>query len=119
MHFRITSYNVCYTKLLRIFQRNNNIHIEGEPHIYVNHGPNLNISITTSANGKTESDARSHIEDIRYNLTMQDSILTLDQAFILDEVALMRNQKVDINIDLPPSMNLKIDPELQHLVVNY
>lgn len=104
---------------LTILRNTDDLVVEGEPRINISQSPRPMISLTRHANGETDYAAEYNMHDILYEVHLQDSILTLDEVFSLRHEALIRNQKVDINISLPEHVNVEVDPELRHLLTNY
>ena len=90
--------------------------IEGNPKINLYRGDELKIVEQKSARGKTEGKAIENAKGIEYSWAQKDSVLYLDKIFTLEDKAMLRDQKITINIYVPDSIPVKIDQDIDYLI---
>lgn len=72
------------------------------------------IRIRKTARGANFRDARGYAEDIRYNYSLQDSVLVLDPVYRLSQRNRFHAQEVDVTIDLPAGTVVYLDKSLKY-----
>jgi phage shock protein PspC (stress-responsive transcriptional regulator) len=102
---------------LNIRKLNNKLAITGTPDIDVNKGAEtFNIFVSKQARGKNPEEASQYAEKIEFFHLQNDSALMIDRYFSIQGPAVMRNQKVFIDIDIPEGKEVKISDDLKYLV---
>jgi hypothetical protein len=93
--------------------------VEGDPHINIIRGDDFSIKITRKARGMNEEDAEFNAKSTDYFWAQNDSIIYLDRTFALNEEALVRQQKVYVDIEIPREKSLQVSPYLDRLIEDY
>lgn len=96
---------------------NNDLAITGTPDIDVTRGAEtFRIFVSRQARGKTPYEATDYAEKIEFFHLQNDSLLMIDRYFSVQGPAVMRNQKVIIDIDIPEGKEVKVSDDLKYLV---
>ncbi|MCU4177439.1 PspC domain-containing protein [Carboxylicivirga sp. N1Y90] len=93
--------------------------ITGDPHINIIRGDDFSIKITKKARGLNDKAAEFNAVNTEYFWEQKDSVIYLDKIFNLGDEALMRKQKVYIDIEIPENKSLEVSPYLDRLIDNY
>ncbi len=104
---------------LEVFAIDHELKIEGSPVINISRGDEFKITIDKRARGLNEEDAVFNAKTTIYNWTQKDSILFLDRQFTIGEEALVRMQKVYVNIQIPFDKHLEVSPYLDRYIDEY
>lgn len=104
-------------KGLSIKKLNGELLITGTPDIKVNKGADsFKIFVSKQARGKNTEEAVIHAGKIEFFHLQNDSSLLIDRFFSIQEPAVMRNQKIFIDIEIPEGKEVKISDDLKYLV---
>jgi len=104
---------------LEMFTVDGELSVEGAPIINIRRGEPFQISIDKRARGLNEVDADFNAKMTHYNWSQNDSIIYLDKHFVVGDEALVRQQKVYINITIPHDKKLEVSPYLDRFIDNY
>lgn len=104
---------------LELSIQNGKLIIDGDPRINITRGDNFSINITKNARGINEQDAEFNASSTDYFWAQSDSIIYLDRTFTLSEEALVRQQEVNVNIQIPHNKSLQVSPYLDRLIDEY
>jgi len=104
---------------LELFSEDGELTVEGAPVINITRGNNLKMTIDKKARGLNDDEAEFNAKTTEYNWTQNDSIIYLDRKFNIAEEALVRNQKVYVNIQIPYDKNLEVSPYLDRFIDEY
>jgi len=104
---------------LEMFTEDGELSIEGAPVINIRRGDQFKISVNKRARGYTHIDAEFNATNTEYNWSQNDSILYLDKRFIVGKEALVRQQKVIVDIEIPHDKKLEVSPYLDRFIDEY
>ncbi len=104
---------------LEMFTLDGDLSIEGAPVINIRRGDIFKISIDKRARGYTKNEAEFNAENTVYNWSQNDSIIYLDKRFFVGDEALVRQQKVYVNIQIPHNKKLEVSPYLDRFIDEY
>lgn len=76
----------------------------------------LGVFIIKSACGAEKADAARRAKNISYNLSQQDSLITLDKYYSFPAADLFRKQEAEVLIKMPRNRVIYLDPSLKHLL---
>lgn len=107
------------TKNLELFSLDEKLIVEGKPRINIIHGDQFAITITRNARGLTQEEAEFNASATDYFWAQNDSVIYLDRTFTLNENALIRSQKISVDIVIPDNKSLKVSPYLDRLIDEY
>ncbi|MBT3385510.1 MAG: PspC domain-containing protein [Prolixibacteraceae bacterium] len=74
------------------------------------------ITIKNSSRGRTREDAKESTDYIAYHYSIDDSTLSFDPFFILEEDGKWRNQEVDITVKVPEGKAIYLGEELVKII---
>lgn len=74
------------------------------------------ITVKNSARGRTRENAKESSNNIIYHYVLNDSTLSFDPFFILEEDGKWRNQEVDITIKVPEGKAVYLGEELVKII---
>ncbi|WP_010664785.1 PspC domain-containing protein [Marinilabilia salmonicolor] len=104
-------------KGLSVRKVDNQLNLIGTPDINVTKNADaFEISIRKQARGKTGETALENASAIEFFYLQDDSVLMLDRYFSIQKPALIRNQKVIVDINLPEGKELKVADDLKYIV---
>lgn len=104
---------------LEVFSEDGELMVEGAPVINISRGDKFQITIDKKARGLNERDAEFNAKTTQYEWVQNDSVIYLDRKFIIANEALVRNQKVYVNIQVPYDKNLDVSPYLDRFIDEY
>ncbi len=104
---------------LELFSEDGELMIEGAPVINISHGDRFQMIIEKKARGLNEEEARFNAQTTLYNWSQNDSVIYLDKKFVIADEALVRNQKVFVNIQIPYGKQLEVSPYLDRFIDEY
>jgi len=104
---------------LEMFSNDGELWVEGEPVINIRRGEPFKVSIEKRARGMNETDAVFNAKTTDYTWSQNDSIIYLDKRYFIGEEALIRNQKLYINIQIPQEKRLEVSPYLDRFIDEY
>ncbi len=104
---------------LELFSQDGELLIEGAPVINISHGDDFSMVIEKRARGLNDEEAEFNAKTTIYNWSQNDSTIFLDRKFIIAEEALVRNQKVFVNIQIPYGKRLEVSPYLDRFIDEY
>ncbi len=99
--------------------QNGKLIVEGDPQINISRGDDFSIHITKNARGLNEEEAEFNATSTEYFWAQNDSIIYLDRTFSLSDEALIRQQNVNVNIQIPHNKSLQVSPYLDRLIDDY
>ncbi|WP_462317957.1 PspC domain-containing protein [Marinilabilia sp.] len=98
-------------------RRNGELVLVGTPDIEVIRSEgDFKITIRKEARGKDGERAMKNANMIEYFFLQNDSVLLLDRYFSVQNLAMMRQQEVDVTIQLPKDKEVKIADEFKYLI---
>jgi phage shock protein PspC (stress-responsive transcriptional regulator) len=71
---------------------------------------------TISARGKTQREALANARNVKYNLTLQDSMLFFDNGFLLDRNEKFRAQKVKLILKVPVGKTIYLAHGMEDII---
>lgn len=104
---------------LELFTIDGELQIEGTPVINISRGDQFKMKVDKRARGYNNDDAVFNAETTDYNWSQNDSIIYLDKVFLIGDEALVRQQKVYINIQIPYGKSLEVSPYLDRFIDEY
>jgi hypothetical protein len=104
---------------LELFTEDGELKIEGAPVINISRGDKFQMVIDRKARGLNDEDAEFNASTTIYNWSQNDSIIFLDKNFVIGEEALVRHQKVVVNIQVPYDKKLEVSPYLDRYIDEY
>lgn len=104
---------------LELFSEDGDLIIEGAPVINIIRGDKFQITIDKKARGLNDDDAEFNAKNTEYSWVQTDSIIYLDRKFTIADEALVRNQKVYVNVQIPYDKNLDVSPYLDRYIDEY
>lgn len=104
---------------LEMFVEDSELVIEGSPVINIKRGDFFKVSIDKQARGYDTEDASFNASATEYSWSQNDSVIYLDRHFSLGHEALVRQQKVYVNIEIPYDKELEVNQYLERLIDNY
>ncbi|TRX72532.1 PspC domain-containing protein [Carboxylicivirga sp. M1479] len=104
---------------LELFSEDGELQVEGAPVINISRGDILQMTIDKKARGLNDDDAEFNAKTTVYYWSQNDSIIYLDKKFVIADEALVRNQKVYINIQIPYGKKLEVSPYLDRFIDEY
>ena len=100
-----------------IKRRDDQLILVGTPDIeVVRTEGNFRISIRKEARGKNGEKAMENANLIEYFFLQNDSVLLLDRYFSVQNLAMMRQQEVDVTIEIPANKEVKVADEFRYLI---
>ncbi|MBN2519859.1 MAG: PspC domain-containing protein [Bacteroidales bacterium] len=100
---------------LNVVSYKGEIIIKGLPNIEIHNSEKAHIKIKKYARGKNHFDAEKNASAIEFFHFQSDSILQIDKYFTLFNNALIRNQKVEVDIYIPENIKIVVDKNLPHI----
>ena len=76
------------------------------------------LTVTKMARGNNKMLAYLNANNINYGLQIKDSVVTLDEKFLMDREDKWRNQKVTVTVERPEGKQIYVDPELKKILYN-
>ncbi|MBK3516045.1 PspC domain-containing protein [Carboxylicivirga marina] len=104
---------------LELFSEDGDLIVEGAPIINISQGEKFQMIIDKKARGLNDDDAAFNAETTEYSWSQNDSVIYLDKKFVIAEEALVRNQKVIINIQIPYGKSIEVSPYLDRFIDEY
>ncbi len=102
---------------ISIKKRDDKLLLVGTPDIDVIRSPDtFKIKVTKKSRGQNPDMAMQNANMIEYFYLQDDSLLMLDRYFSVQDIAMMRGQKVDVTIEIPENKHIKIADEFRHLI---
>lgn len=100
-----------------IKKRDNELTLVGTPRFEVSKtSDSFKVTVNKKARGRNSQNALENANLIEYFYLQDDSILILDRYFSMQNVAMMRGQKVTVSIEIPESKELKVADEFRQLI---
>ena len=104
---------------LELFAQDEHLSIEGAPIIKIERGDRVKLNDSKHARGYTDPDAEFNARNTAYAWSQNDSIIYLDKCFFVGSEALVRQQKVYVNIQIPHDKKLEVSPYLDRFINEY
>jgi hypothetical protein len=74
------------------------------------------LQVNAFARGRTDSLAEARALDLRYNYNLQDSLLTLDDHFLLGPDNLWRSQEMNLLLMIPVGQKIYLDESVRFIL---
>ncbi|MCG8579061.1 MAG: PspC domain-containing protein [Bacteroidales bacterium] len=104
---------------LEMFTEDGELMIEGAPVINISRGDKFQMVIDKKSRGLNDEEAEFNASTTIYNWSQNDSVIYLDKKFVVAEEALVRHQKVVVNIQIPYDKKLEVSPYLDRFIDEY
>ena len=102
---------------LSVKKQDDELMLTGSPRIEIQPGGrDFRIRVEKSARGRDSRRATENANQIEYFYLQKDSLLLLDRYFSIQNTDLLRNQKVEVTLEVPENKELAIDDNLAPLI---
>lgn len=82
----------------------------------IKNASNFEISIRKKSRGRNSEEALKNAERIEYFFLQDDSLLFLDRYFSIQNPGIMRNQTIEVNIQIPENKHIVVADEFKYLM---
>lgn len=82
----------------------------------IKNAKNFEISIRKKSRGRNSEEALKNAERIEYFFLQDDSLLLLDRYFSIQNPGILRNQTIEVNIQIPENKHIVVADEFKYLM---